>query len=1054
MRKDTIQHKFKQSFYKFKDITAIEIGNDVVTYSELDIRTDVVANQIIRKGVKKETFIGVVVDDRREFIFSMIGILKANCVFIPLEPGYPDKRLEAMINSTDIEYVIIDKTNYSRSFARESTVGFIHIKDFALQEKDGGECDKIAINYHPEDKVYIYFTSGTTGEPKAVIGKNESLLHFINWEIGEFSINETYRCSQFTNPGFDVYLRDILVPLCAGGTICIPANIEINSEQLTAWIENKGINLIHCVPAIFRVFNTPGLEKENFKALEYILLAGEKVIPRELENWYDKFGERIQLVNLYGPTETTLAKAFYRIRSQDTRREIMPIGKHIDGARLIILDEHMKACEKLVKGEIYIRTPYRSFGYYKDPTLNKKKFIPNPYSNDPDDILYKTGDLGQVLPDGNIEIHGRIDRQVKIRGIRIELEAIEHILLQHPLVKEAVVIKAVNDNNEFLIAGITRPEDRDEEDDLFINILKKYLSENLLAVMIPSNIIILEEIPRKTNGKVDYNKISEMNASSEVEYIPPGNEVEMKLAEQWTDILKLKTGEIGINHNFFESGGSSLNVMTLIHRIHREFDTRLTLGEIFNNPTIKMQGEIIKKTRKDKYISIKFAEAKEYYSLSPAQKRLYFLQRMEIENTSYNLPFVLNLQGNLDIEKFEESFKRLISRHDSLRTSFRIVDENPAQEVHKRVDFKINYYQVGEVGRILQDFIRPFDLSQAPLMRVGLIKQMETKYFLMVDMHHIITDGNSQVLLTNEFTALYAGEELSLPRLRYTDYSEWFNGLLPSLDLKKQEGYWLQEFAGDVTPFRLSTDYPRSEVRSFEGEILRFGLDPKEIEALNKIARDEAATLYMVLLAIINIMLSKITGRENVIIGTPVAGRGHRDLEQLVGIFINTLALRNHPKGEKTFTQFLGEVKKRTLQAFENQSYQFEDLVNKVAANRNTKHNPLFDVMFSFQNRRENPRRETSIQANGLKVTQYELGNIESKFDITIRISDLVENLIISFEYCKKLFKRETMERYFKYFREILLTVIENKHIRLHDITISHDLLESPVNIPQMEFGL
>jgi amino acid adenylation domain-containing protein len=1034
-----------QSFCNYKDNIAIEKGDEAITYGELHKRTDAVANRIIKKGIKKETFIGVILDDRKEFIFAMIGILKAGCVFIPLEPGYPDNRLKTMIQTTDTAWIIIDKTNSQRTFAIESTIGFIHIEDAAVDKNGERGCEQIETKYLPGDKLYIYFTSGTTGNPKAVIGRNGSLLHFINWEIAEFSIDETFRCSQFTNPGFDVYLRDVLMPLCAGAVVCIPGNVGISSDQYIYWLDTRDINLIHCVPSLFRVFNTPDLEKGNFKTLKYLLFAGEKIIPRELKNWYDIFGERIQLVNLYGPTETTLAKVFYRISKPDTDREIMPIGKHIDGTRLIILNENMNICEKLVTGEIYIRTPFRSFGYYKDPDLNREKFIPNPFSNDPADILYKTGDLGRLLPDGNIELSGRIDRQVKMRGVRIELEGIENLLIKHPSIKEAVVIKKVSGINEFLYSCITRSRKSSEEADLLIQHLKKYLAENLPEVMIPTNIIILEEIPRKVNGKVDYDKISALDENSPNEYTPPGNKNEMKLAKLWSEILNIEKPDI--NKNFFELGGNSLNVMSLIAKIHREFNVKISMEEMFNHPTIKKQAGIIMEAKKDKYSPIEAAEKKQYYELSSAQKRMYLLQQMDLESTAYNISQILTLDGELKREILEKTLKKLIKRHESLRTSFQSIHHQPVQKVHEAKEFDrfaIEYYQaqvekknrsISSLQGIIDIFIRSFDLSQAPLMRIGLIKREKRNHVLMVNMHHITSDGVSMSILLNEFMALYGGEKLPELRIHYKDYSEWQNSEEEIEKVKNHEEYWLKQFKGDIPTLNMLTDYEIPKNLSFEGDKIYFLLDKELNDQLYKFTKETDTTLYMILLAVFYILLTKYTEQQDIVVGTAVAGRGHSDLQSIVGMFVNTLAMRNYPSENKTFREFVQEVKENTINAYENQDYQFDELVMKLGIQREYGRNPIFNTHFIFHN-----EIEQFIEIPGLKLTSYKNTEQFYKFDLSLNAFKSDDTIAITLRYLTDLFKPSTAERLIEHYVEILKQVLENQAIALKDIKLHYAL--------------
>jgi bacitracin synthase 3 len=1067
----TLQGKLEESFGQFPDNIALESENRSLSYSEVERRANYIANWITSKGMKKGTFIGILLADRMELIFTIIAIIKAGCVFIPLDPAYPGKRIETMIKTTDIGMVIIDKINYQR-FARyeEDTDGrnaaiaaveFIRIDWLFLKGEPHWWRKNPSVSYDPGDKIYIYFTSGTTGTPRAILGKNGSLLHFIHWEINQFGIDETFRFSQFTPPGFDVFLRDILVPLSAGAVICIPNYQEVllNADRLLPWIAINRITLIHCVPSLFRLFNAhllPSEGKSTSKHLQYILFAGERLNPRELKRWYERNGEHTQLVNLYGPTETTLAKVFYLIKRSDVDKKNIPIGKPIDGTRLIILDQDRDICDELVVGELYIRTPYRSYGYYNDPGLNKQKFILNPFGNDPNDIIYKTGDLARMLPDGNIELIGRVDRQVKIRGRRIELEEVETVLHIHPDLKEAAVIKKdANGDNEFLHAFIVPKKETVtvKEKEFFISNIKEYLLNELPDYMVPTFFTSLEQLPRKTNLKVDFDGLADMLKQEEKEYIFPRNEVENKLVDIWGDLLGLEKGKIGVTSGFFQLGGNSLNLMTLISWIHRVFDIRISLGEIFNNPTIEKQAVLIIGTDKDKHAPIEPIEKRDYYPLSSAQKRMYVLYQMDASSTRYNLSSVTILNGELHLDRFEHAIRGLVHRHESLRTSFHISTDVPVQRVHDRVDLEIKYNDIEEaeikveveekhlegtngLTPLLRNFICPFDLSKAPLLRVGLIKLGQKKHIFMYDLHHIITDGISQELLKNDFLTLYTNRQLPPLGIHYRDYSHWQNQQKQKQTMRQQQEYWLKEFAEEITILNLPTDYVRPAVYSFEGSNVNFAITNQDIQKLRQLALEENVTLYMVFLAIYFLFLGKVSGQEEIIVGTPTAGRIHEHLEKIIGMFINTLALKCSPQGGKPHRKFLAEIKEKTVKAFENQEYQFEDLVNQLELPRDISRNPVFDVMFVHHDIMTMAGSTPAVEESGLSSTPWQYPEKTSKFDLTLQIIESNEGLDFSFEYNTNLFTRETIERFIVYSKNIISWVLKNRHRQISQLEI------------------
>jgi len=441
-----------------------------------------------------------------------------------------------------------------------------------------------------------------------------------------------------------------------------------------------------------------------------------------------------------------------------------------------------------------------------------------------------------------------------------------------------------------------------------------------------------------------------------------------------------------------------------------------------------------------KYGAVQPVEKKEYYPLSSAQKRMYVVHQTEPGNTGYNMPDLVTLEGNVDKEALEEAFKKLVARHESLRTSFEIVNEETVQRVHHEVEFHMEYYDSYDSNAlpgteaVISRFVRPFDLSKVPLLRVGFLENSPQGPVLLIDMHHIITDGVSLNVLTDEFTALYRGEELPVLRLQYRDYAQWRNSPEERERIKRQEEFWLREFKGDIPVLNLPIDFPRLKVSGFEGAAALFALEKEHTAALQEIAGREGATSFIVLLAVYNVFLSKICGQEDIVIGTSTAGRNHADLEKIIGMFVNTVALRNYPHGDKTFEQFLTDVKEKTIAAFNNQDYPFEDLVSKIIKTKEMSRNPIFDVRFTFNTiEDEEPGEWTGAPGPAAQL------NPISKFDMTLYGVEMGNHLEFKFQYRTQLFKEFTMERFTRYFKEVVAAVVKNPGVLLKDIRISHD---------------
>ncbi|HEX3043744.1 MAG TPA: amino acid adenylation domain-containing protein [Bacillota bacterium] len=574
--------------------------------------------------------------------------------------------------------------------------------------------------------------------------------------------------------------------------------------------------------------------------------------------------------------------------------------------------------------------------------------------------------------------------------------------------------------------------------------------------MIPSYFIELEKLPLTSNGKVDRRRLPEPagRIKTKVLYVAPRNQMEMTLAGIWREVLGIE--KIGIHDNFFESGGHSLKATVLMSKVHKTFNLELPLLEIFNRPTIREQAEYLNGAVESIYVSIQPVSVLEgypegYYPLSSAQKRLYILSGLDGAGTNYNMPGATIIEGQLERATVETAFIKLVGRHESLRTSFELLNGEPVQRIYEAVDFQIEYAgedsnprvladdgvratgqsPVWDPSAIMRDFIRPFNLKQAPLLRVKLVKMAPDEHLLLYDMHHIISDGVSINILLQEFIGLYESQPLPPLRIQYKDYAVWQNERIRSGEIKMQETYWVQTFSGEIPVLNLPTDYPRPAVQSFEGDRIGFEIDADLSRRINQLAAESGATVFMIILAAFNILLFKYTGQEEIIIGSPIAGRPHTDLEKLIGMFVNTLALRNFPMGAKSFTGFLAEVKANSLAAYENQDYQFEELVEKVNVRRDLSRNPLFDVMFVLQN-----TEMTTQEIHDLRFRPYQMENHTAKFDLTCAAVEIGAGIYFTFEYCAKLFKRETVTRFAGHFTNILQAITAHREITLAEIEI------------------
>uniref|UniRef100_UPI0013592D49 condensation domain-containing protein n=1 Tax=Paenibacillus puerhi TaxID=2692622 RepID=UPI0013592D49 len=671
-------------------------------------------------------------------------------------------------------------------------------------------------------------------------------------------------------------------------------------------------------------------------------------------------------------------------------------------------------------------------GYLNRPELTAEKFTLDPFAALESGAaagqsrMYRTGDLARWLPDGNIEYLGRIDHQVKIRGYRIELGEVETQLLHVEGVVEAVVMaRDDGQGNKLLCAYYVA------ESELGASELRSRLADSLPSYMVPSYFVQLERMPLSPNGKIDRKALPAPEAGLQLSssYQSPRTVLEKKLALMWQDVLKLE--RVGVKDHFFEIGGHSLRATALVARIHKELQVKMPLRIVFEQPTVEQMAAWIGGEEQADYTIIPAVEEREVYPASSSQKRLYIMSQLNGADISYNMPSTLAVEGPLDRERFEEAFRQLILRHETLRTGFEMKDGEPVQRVHRDVDFEVQYRSADEeqAEQLMQEFVRAFDLRKPPLMRVGLIKLEDERFIMQFDMHHIISDGASLGNLIQEFVRLYAGEELPPLRIQYKDYAVWQQQTRMQAEQEQQEAYWLQELGGELPQLDLPTDYPRPERRSFEGARVGFELDPVLTASVKKLADETGSTLFMVMLAAYSALLASYSGQEDIVVGTPVAGRPVTELEPVIGMFVNTLALRSKPSEDKLFSAFLQEVKHQALRAYENQEYPFEMLVEKLGTASDASRNPLFDTMLVLQN---NEHQE--LQVESLTFTYLEREYDAAKFDLTLYVMEEAEQIIGSMEYSTRLFKDSTAEKMLADFIKLLGAVTENPDIRLGDI--------------------
>ncbi len=1030
---DPVIHRmFQREVDLHPDSAAIVLEDQNLTYRFVDMCARSLAEELRLQGIVAESVVACCFKRSPEMVIGLLSVLMAGGAYLPVLPNTPKERIRYLLEDSSVEVAVVDR-HHADFF--EGIVSSTLLAEFdsnsGAQWGIGGDRDGTA----PEDLAYIMYTSGSTGKPKGVMIEHRNVARLIK-HSNFIDLIPGERLLLTGSVAFDISTFEMWAPLCGGLTlVLIPEEDVLDASRLEWSLVRNRVDILHLIP---QLFNQMAEERPSlFSGLSWFLVGGDVVRPQKV-NDIKRMYPALKIVHMYGPTENTTFSTFYRIQTEDSPK--LPIGTPLINSSAFVLDRYMNLVPIGCSGELWVGGDGVGRGYLNHPELTEEKFRTDaPFTNR---RLYRTGDLACFAADGNIEFLGRVDQQIKIRGIRIELGEVELQILKSGTLKEAVVMAHADRDGEKFLAAYIVPNDG-----ISINIpeLKKELEERIPSHMIPSFFMILDRMPLNRNGKVDRKALPVTNFSSDIAYVAPGDETERQLVEIWAGILKLAQEKIGIDSNFFHLGGHSLKATVLAGRIHKFWQVKLPLAEIFKNPTIRGIATIIRNAPKGKFSAIAPAPPREYYPLSPAQRQVFVMQQMDSTGTAYNMPQAIDLAEAVDMNGLELSFRKLIQRHESLRTGFFIAGGQPVQKIFQSVDFQLEYIDASchnsdYVMALMDQFVKPFDLEDPPLMRAAVFKTGESRFVLMFDVHHIVADGGSLDILVDDFLKINAGGELNPVTLHYKDFAYWQQEIIGSNGMRRQEEYWLGRFRGVIPRLDLPLDFPRPDSMEFDGRRLFFKLQPDLAERLKSAASDAGGTMFMILLAIYAVVLSKVGREEDIVIGCPVAGRNHADLERAVGMFVNMLPLRISIAQTKPFLQLVREVRQDILAAFDNQNYPFESLVNKLGL-FSSKRNPLFDVAFDLHDLEPGEEAALSRQIFESAAESVHFENKTAKFDLSLDVR-VGKSLICIFEYATGIFKEETIECFKNYFCQVAQAVSENPMIEIGEIQLAHDLLE------------
>ncbi|WP_194972389.1 non-ribosomal peptide synthetase [Aquiflexum lacus] len=1038
----TIVDLFEEQVNKTPDAIALEFEGIQLTYSQLDKKSNQLAHYLKSIGLNSEDPVPICLDRSLEMVIAIFGIFKAGGAYVPIDPFFPADRIDYMVEDTGANIVICSNET-SKNFGDNTNR---LILDRGLEVISKMPTEKVFPSPSPENLVYIIYTSGSTGKPKGAMVEHRNLINFVNSLSKIVEYDSSSIQLSVTTYIFDAFCLELFVPLAVGAkVILVSKEVSMDGFKLAKELTKHKPTHMQATASGWQLLLNAGWNNPE----GIIMTTGGEAIGEEAKNMLARTGK---LWNLYGPTETTITSAFKKLEVH----EKVTIGKPIDNTQVYILGPGGSLNPLGIPGELCISGKGVGRGYLNRPELTVQKFVPDPFSDEKDAVMYHTGDLARWLPDGNIEYLGRLDDQVKIRGYRIELGEIESILQLHPSIKQAVVLAKESAFGDKRLIGYVVCNGHFDR-----NAVITFLQSKLPEYMIPSLWMELENLPLAFSGKVDKKAL----AAIEIEHVPsetyeaPKTELENQIAKIWQKTLGLE--RIGVQDNFFVLGGHSLLAMKVIATIRSETGIELSIQEIFNFPTIRQLAEILssKSSKENDLMLIGNSERPETIPLSYNQQSLWFIHQLS-GSIQYHIPLIFPIRGKIAISSLEDAFKIILNRHEALRTVIREKDRMDCQIVLGMDHWKLNRMELQDPALLKNEIttlIRiPFDLTIDYMLRAWLITMAPEHHCLIINMHHIASDGWSSDILKKELMESYHsivnGIQVSLPPvpIQYIDYALWQRNFLNSDLIQNKIDYWKAKLQ-NLSTLQLPTDFTRPPVQSNNGKSYRFSIDNFIVSQLRELDQKHQSTLFMTLLAAFKTLLYRYSGQEDICVGTPVAGRESSETENLIGFFVNTLALRSNLRGTMTFTELLKEIRATALDAFEFQQIPFEMVVESLGQKRDLSRNPVFQILFVLQNISKN-----EVLLDDVLISEEPYEHFTSKFDMTFELIEVDSGMEGIAEYNTDLYRPDTIERFVSHYIHLLKSILENPSLNLDLLNIipteEKTLLLETLNATEAEY--
>ncbi|MBD0254142.1 MAG: amino acid adenylation domain-containing protein, partial [Cytophagales bacterium] len=1021
--------RFESQVHANPNATALVCGNRAFTYGELNAAVNRAAHCLSQQGgIAAGGRVGILLGRSDAFIISVWAVLKLGAAYVPLDPEYPAERIAYALQDSGVDVLLTDTATWAGAgVAFDNVVRWESI----VESPEGYPSSNPDRTLHAGDLAYILYTSGSTGLPKGIMIEQGSLSDYVWTFIEYFDLDLRDVVVQQSSVAFDTLVEEIFPVLCVGGKLVVSPGGGRDVEALLALIEAEKVSLLSTTPLVVNELNG---QAHRAKGLRVLISGGDELKPAYITDLI----RYVPVYNTYGPTECTVCSLYHRVERAE---EAAVIGKPISNRHVYLLDASLNPVPVGVTGELCISGKGLARGYVGRAAESAGAFVAHPFRAG--ERLYKTGDLGRYLESGAIAFLGRKDDQTKIQGHRVEPGEIEAVLLRHDAVADAVVLVDGDARNLPRLVACYRSRQNELD-------LRAYLSKRLPAHMVPAAFVRVDHFPKTANGKIDRKALLQAGrgiaGGTSGRRVAPRNPREEKLLGLYRAVLGKE--EVGVEDNFFESGGNSITAIRLLSLVHKEFNAELTFKQFFYHSTVAGLAAVLTPADGAAPNGIGQAEEREDYALSDAQQRLWIIHQVEGPSNVYNMFWAYHLNGALDVPCFTRALAAIVARHESLRTVFVNVGGAPRQRVlpSQSFHFERDCFEFMEaagdeqVSRLVlaeRDFV--FDFAQ-PLVRARLVRVAPEKHIFTLSLHHIIADAWSMEVFLKELTTLYrayrSGSDNPLAPLpiQYKDYTHWQHRYLASAQAKADGEYWQAKFAGQLPVLNIPADFDRPVQKTYNGSCAETAIDPSVLGRINTYCEANGVTLFMFLVAGFKTLLFRYAQQDDIVVGLPVAGREHHDLENQIGFYVNTLPFRTKLDGDDTFAGLLGTIKRNLLEDFEHQKYPFNALVENLHLVRDVSRSPLFDVMVVLQN-----KELSGVGINGMEGIAFEKYRFDKSicsYDLIVRFVETGDKVEVCFDYNTDLFAAATVARMQRHFHAIVDAVLADRTTRVRDIAL------------------